>query len=100
MSPFPHFTPHAVLLAKASALVHTGPIHLEGMALANMATLQRRARATSELGPLPKFSLLALSINVGIYGGEHPHVQRMAWRNSQINAFRKWGVDVPVDRVH
>lgn len=100
MSRFPHFTPHAVLLAKASALVHAGPIHMEGAALAKMGTLQRRAESTSELGPLPKFSLLALSINVGIYGAEHPHVQRMAMRNSTINAFRKWGVDVPMEAVH
>lgn len=100
MSRFPSFTPHAKLLAKAYALVYAAPIHLEGTALANMATLQRRAASTSDLGPLPKFSLLALSINVGIYGAEHPHVQRMAMRNSTINAFRKWGVDVPVDTVH
>jgi hypothetical protein len=44
----------------------------------------RRAPATSDIGPLPRYSILAIHIRAALYGYMHPMVQSMVLRNEQL----------------
>jgi hypothetical protein len=44
----------------------------------------RRAPVTSDIGPLPRYSILAIHARAALYGYKNPMVQRMVLRNEEL----------------
>lgn len=56
----------------------------------NLSTARRSARS-SELGPLPRYRVLAIMVRAALYGYQHPLVQHMADRNREIDGMKAMG---------
>ncbi len=52
----------------------------------------QRSERSSVLGPLPRYSTLAILVRAALYGAQHPLVQHMAERNREIDGMKAAGL--------